>query len=80
MDARNIYGFSAFSSPAVSILAAQIPDTPIAPTTIWDPDNVIITWVAPDNGGSMILNYTIYIRQSDLVTYSTELTHCDGSQ
>ena len=57
-----------------------MPDTPIAPTTVWDPDNVIIVWVAPDNGGSKILNYTIYIRQSDLVTYSTELTHCDGSQ
>jgi len=40
---------------------------------------VIITWSAPDNGGSPITGYTVTIGQSDLTTYSTELTHCDSS-
>lgn len=40
---------------------------------------MIIRWVAPDNGGSPITHYTIHIRESDAVTFSTELTECDGT-
>jgi len=38
----------------------------------------VITWVAPDNGGSQILTYTVYVQKSD-GTYVTELTNCDGA-
>ena len=40
---------------------------------------VTIEWVAPDNKGSVITNYTITIRQSDNVTYTETLTDCDGT-
>lgn len=78
VQARNIYGYSDYSS-IVSILAGQIPDKPVAPVTTWIRDFVIISWIAPDNGGSWISSYTIYVMQSDTVTYSTELNNCDGS-
>ena len=52
---------------------------PSAPTTIWSPDDVIVSWVAPDDGGSPITSYTIYIREDDQSTYSLQLSHCDGS-
>jgi hypothetical protein len=45
--------------------------------TTWSPDDVIVTWTAPDNGGSIITGYTVSIRESDDVTYTTELTNCD---
>ena len=56
-----------------------MPAQPFAPTTTWLPDNVVITWVSPDNGGSPITGYTITIRQSDSITFSTDLTNCDMS-
>ena len=52
---------------------------PSAPTTIWSPDDVIVSWVAPDDGGSPITSYTIYIREDDQSTYSLQLSNCDGS-
>jgi hypothetical protein len=39
-----------------------------------------VTWIAPDNGGYVIGSYTIYIRESDLTTYYTELSNCDGTE
>jgi hypothetical protein len=48
-------------------------------TTVVSNTNVVITWAAPFNGGSPITSYTILIRQSDGVSYSTELNFCDGS-
>lgn len=63
IKARNAYGYSFFTN-TVSILAAQEPFTPDAPVTTFDTanDNVIVTWVAPDDGGFEISSYTIYIR------------------
>lgn len=84
VQARNDYGYGDFSAP-VSILAAQPPAVPSAPVTIWvqdmvlDWDTVIVRWVAPDNGGSPITRYTIELRTDDDVTFTTELTDCDGA-
>lgn len=78
VEAYNIYGYSAYSVP-VSILAAQIPAIPAAPVTIWRPDDVIVDWTAPDDGGSPIVSYRILIRQADGATYSTALINCDGT-
>ena len=47
--------------------------------TTWSPDDVIITWSAPDNGGSPILGYVVYIRQSDGSTFTTDSVNCDAS-
>jgi len=62
--ARNAYGFSVFSD-TISILTAQKPAQPSPPTTLWIPDDVIITWTAPDNGGSAITGYIVTIKQND---------------
>jgi len=61
VEARNSFGYSVPSS-ALSVLAAQIPSTPAAPTTSFDGTNVIVTWTAPNNGGSAITAYTIKIQ------------------
>jgi hypothetical protein len=81
VEARNLYGYSALYSNEVTILAAQIPDTPLAPTTSFDAaaDTVTVVWLSPDNGGSPITSYMIYFIESDGFTYTTQLTDCDGS-
>jgi len=65
-------------SNTVSILTAQVPSQPSAPNTLWSPDNVIVSWIAPDNGGSPITGYTVTIKQSDNI-FSTDLINCDQS-
>jgi hypothetical protein len=71
-------GPSAYSN-TVTILAAQIPNTPGTPTTTVNSQNVIVTWTAPSNGGSAITAYTITLRQIDGVTYSQDLLSCNGA-
>jgi len=75
VEARNAYGYSVFSN-TVAVLAAQVPDQPAAPVTTWNPDDVIISWITPDNAGSAVTGFTLTIGTSDL-TYLTETTHCD---
>ena len=60
----------------MSILTAQVPAKPTAPTTTWSTstDSVMVGWTAPDNGGSAIISYRVLIRQSDLQTYAAETT------
>jgi len=79
VEARNALGYSDFSTE-ISVRAAAKPDPPAAPvTTVVSNTSVVITWAAPFNGGSPLTSYTILIRQVDGVSYSTELTSCDGS-
>jgi hypothetical protein len=61
VETRNAYGFSVYSN-TVTIIAGQVPAQPSAPVTTWSPDDVIITWTSPDNGGSSITGYTLSIR------------------
>jgi titin len=77
--ARNGYGSSAYSSE-LAILAAQMPDKPNIPATSVDGQNVKVSWAAPNNAGSAILGYRVYIRQSDLSTFSLEMTSCNGAE
>jgi hypothetical protein len=56
VQARNEFGLSDYSSE-VLILAAQLPDTPDAPTTLVVNSNVHITWVAPNDQGIEIQGY-----------------------
>ena len=72
IQARSIFGYS-LSSQVVSILAAQIPDQPVAPITIFNRDFVKIDWLAPFAQGSPITSYKIYVRESDSVSFSLEL-------
>jgi hypothetical protein len=77
VQARNTEGFSNYSDE-IEILSAEPPDAPFTPTTTIDGDNVIIDWITPQDNGSIILGYMIYIRESDLVTFTVDSTHCDG--
>jgi hypothetical protein len=69
---------SDYSEP-VSILSAQTPNQPDAPTTTFVGSNIVIKWNAPVSGGSIITAYKILIRQSDSITYSEERVNCDGT-
>jgi len=79
IEARNLVGYSDFSSELV-VRAAAKPNTPAAPLTlVLSNTGLVITWVAPFNGGSPITSYTVKVRHKDSTTFSTELTNCDGS-
>ena len=60
-------------------MTAQPPAQPLAPTTTWNPDDVVISWTSPDNGGSTITGYTVSIRQSDTNTYTVDSANCEMS-
>jgi hypothetical protein len=61
----NTYNFRVYSRSSVglstpgeiTILCAQIPDTPIAPTTTINGVNLVIDMVAPYDGSSPITSY-----------------------
>lgn len=75
----NGYGTGDYSD-TVSILAAQRPDTPTAPTTeIYEQYSIKISWVEPFTGGSPITSYLIKIRMVDGISYQEETANCDGS-
>jgi len=78
VQARNAEGHGPLSN-VVTILAAQEPDQPAAPTTVWTRDFVTIVWTEPTINGAEILSYNIQIRQKDDTTFSNALSHCDGS-
>ena len=65
-------------SNKVSILAAEKPAKPAAPTTVISGSNVMIDWVAPNANGSPITSYLITIKQFDGV-FTTELVGCNGA-
>jgi hypothetical protein len=77
--ARNSVGYGDFSLP-ISILAAQVPDMPLPPTTsIKDRWEVVIDWTAPYSGGSPITSYVVEIRTSDRSIFAEDLADCDGT-
>ncbi len=77
MQSHNAIGLSAISSE-IAIIAATLPTTPVAPTTVISGTNVLISWIMQDTGGSVITSYTVKIRQSDNATY-TSTSLCDGT-
>ena len=60
VEAKNSVGYSALSIP-ISILTAQIPGTPAPPTTTLIGDTIVVSWDQPDDGGTSISAYTIFI-------------------
>lgn len=77
VESRNSVGYSEQSDP-VSIFHALVPEQPAAPTTTISGDNVVVTWLAPSENGSTISSYTIAFRESDGITFTEEVTNCDG--
>jgi hypothetical protein len=76
--ARNKYGWGSFS-PVSTIISATIPSTPAAVTTTQSTTYVKIAWTAPSTNGLAITAYDIQIQESDLSTYASSLTYCDGT-
>lgn len=66
-------------SDAFGVLAAQTPDKPDLPSTSVSSTNVIIDWTAPNDNGSPIIGYKIYIRTSDPSVFEIDSQNCDGS-
>ena len=66
-------------SAPISIRTAAIPTVPNKPLTFVNGDNVYVDWDAPYNGGSVITSYTILIKETDGVTWTQEMTNCDGT-
>ena len=78
VEARNLIGYSA-SSSEVSIRAAAVPDTPIAPVTTQNLDNLEVSWTAVYNGGSVLTKYSIWILSTDSdPTFYEQLDYCNG--
>lgn len=73
----NAFDYSV-DSLETEILAAQEPAAPVAPTTTFLRESVRIDWVAPDDLGSAITAYNIYIKQQSGV-FNLELDNCDGT-
>lgn len=63
----------------MSVLAAQKPSTPGAPTTVFNGATVTIAWPSSFNGGSPLTSYTVKIRLADGISYLPDLTNCDGA-
>lgn len=61
------------------MLAASPPERPAAPVTTWTRDLVTITWVEPQTNGGPIQSYSIFIRESNLASYTEHLENCDGT-
>jgi hypothetical protein len=80
VKSRNSVGLSPFS-PEVAVLAAQIPDQPVAPATADSVDgmSVLVSWALPYNGGSAVTGFKIQFRHSDGVTFSSYDTTCNGN-
>ena len=53
-----------------AVLSIMVPDIPAAPITAISGTDVTITWAAPADGGSPIIGYTVFIRESDGFTFS----------
>ena len=64
VQATNAYGTSDYSS-TLRVLAAQQPNIPLSPETLFLRDSVQVTWTEPFNGGSAVTGYQVQLLQSD---------------
>ena len=75
VTARSSLGLGV-DSLELNVRAAAKPSVPAAPNTVIQNSSVIITWVAPYNGGSAITGYTVAIQNSG-GTFTTESVNCN---
>jgi hypothetical protein len=77
IKARNQFGFSD-PSEVFYILCATVPDPPVAPLTVTVASDVTISWQLPNENGSPITAYKVYLRAHDGV-YIQETVHCSST-
>jgi hypothetical protein len=41
--------------------------------------NIVVSWVSPYNGGSIISSYSVFFRHSDGITFTETIADCDGT-
>ncbi len=75
--ATNSVGSSAYSLAGNGAVLPTAPNTPVAPVTAISGTNVVVNWVAPADGGSVITDYAVTIKKSD-GTWSAPLAICTG--
>jgi hypothetical protein len=78
VKATNSIGSSAYSLAGNGAVLPTIPQIPAAPVTAILSNNVVINWVAPADGGSVITDYAVTIKKSD-GTWSAPLAICTGT-
>jgi hypothetical protein len=78
IESQNSYGYSTYSD-VITMLCAFIADPPVIVLTVNGYDSVLILWSEPITNGSPITAYRIYIRESDLTTFTEETVDCDGT-
>lgn len=61
VEAHNAIGYGT-PSAAFAVIASTNPDTPAAPSTVIDGDNVVISWDLSFNGGSPVNGYVVKLR------------------
>lgn len=76
--AQNKYGLGVVSD-ALSVLTAEAPDVPAAPTTTQETIYVRIAWTAPFDNHATIDQYQILIADSDGL-FVEDTTVCDGGE
>jgi fibronectin type III domain protein len=60
VQAVNLMGWSAESNHSAPVTPQiSVPSAPVGVGAASGPDGITVSWAAPDNGGSMILNYTV---------------------
>jgi hypothetical protein len=79
--AYNVHGWGP-DSPIATVIAATLPDPPLAPSLSVVGTNVQITWAAPTNTGGTNVAITAYRIEVQLAdgTAREDTTNCDGTQ
>ena len=77
IEARNTVGYS-LQSVTFEVLAAQVPDQPRYPDTVFNGLSVTISWPIPFDGATKITDYIIQIKKAD-GSFATETVDCNGS-
>lgn len=78
VEARNSYGFSAYSD-TLQLLCAFKPEAPLTVTTTNLNDKVVVDWAEPVSNGSPITAYKVYIANEAGNEFSQESADCDGT-
>ena len=78
VEARNNYGYSAFSETE-TILCAFKPDPPLTVSTANTNELVTITWDEPIANGYVIHEYKILVEEKDTGVFTQESVDCDGT-
>lgn len=69
IEAKNEYGYSAYSS-TLALLAAYIPEIPTNVSTEIDGSQLKVIWTLPSDNGSPITAYNVFIQEIDTGAYT----------